>query len=481
MTGQAAPMQPADSILWRIERDAVLRSTITAVTLLDRTPDWSRLRHRTGAAADTISRLRQVVAEPIWPVGSPHWSPADEFDLDYHLRQLSLPGEPGLDAVLDFAAREAMKGFDHTRPLWEFTLVSGLSGGQAALVEKFHHAVTDGLGGMQLALQMLDASRDAADLVAAVRGRGELHPPSNGRPLRRTIAAARAAAALDADLVRAVIRAGTTPVRSTRELLDTARWAARLLAPSGAPLSPLMLGRSTRLRFAAFDTDLDRLRQAAHHAGGSLNDAFVAAVVAGLRRYHETQGASVSRLRMTLPVSIRRPGDPLEQNRFTPVRFVVPVLASGESPALAVQAISTIIRSWRASPALGLSDGLARLLNALPTEAVSRVFGSLLKNVDFVATNVPGLAVPYYLAGAKLVGQYAFAPPSGAALNVALVSHLERVCVGVNMDPAAVTDTPLMTRSLKDGFAEVLESRVARHAAAHGRPARPRAKGGGGS
>ncbi|HET9093293.1 MAG TPA: wax ester/triacylglycerol synthase domain-containing protein [Acidimicrobiales bacterium] len=480
MSGAPALMQPADSILWRIERDAVLRSTITAVTLLDRAPDWARLRRRMDEAVDMIPRLRQVVAEPAWPVGSPHWAPAEEFDLDYHLRQLSLPDEPGLGAVLDFAAREAMKGFDHTRPLWEFTLVRGLSGGQAALVEKFHHAVTDGLGGMQLALQVLDASRDAADFVAAVRG-ADLHAPADGRPLRRATAAARAAAALEADLVRTVVRAGTTPVRSTRELLDAARWAARLLAPTGAPLSPLMLRRSTRLRFAAFDTDLDRLRQAAHHAGGSLNDAFVAAVVAGLRRYHEAQGARVSRLRMTLPVSIRRPGDPLEQNRFTPVRFVVPVLASDDSPALAVQAISAIIRSWREGPALGLSDGLAHLLNALPTEAVSRVFGALLKNVDFVATNVPGLPVPYYLAGAKLVGQYAFAPPSGAALNVALVSHLDRVCVGVNMDPAAVTDTPLMARSLEEGFAEVLDGPTARRSAAHRRPGSPPQAEGAGS
>ena len=55
-----------------------------------------------------------------------------------------------------------MQSFDKDRPLWEFTLVEGVEGGRSAFICKIHHSMTDGIGGLQLALGITDISPDAA-------------------------------------------------------------------------------------------------------------------------------------------------------------------------------------------------------------------------------------------------------------------------------------------------------------------------------
>jgi len=215
-----------------------------------------------------------------------------------------------------------------------------------------------------------------------------------------------------------------------------------------------MRERTTRLGFGAFDVSVGRVHHAARQAKGTMNDAFVAAVVAGLGAYHEACGRSVTELRMTLPISVRAETDPLGGNRFVPVRFVVPVIV--HDPAAMIATISGLVHQWRDGPALALAGGLGVALNGLPTSALTAVFGSMLRNVDFVATNVPGPREPAHLAGAEILRQYAFAPPSGAAVNVALLSYAGQCCIGVNMDRGAIPDPGLMVRSLRAGFDEIL-------------------------
>src|SRR5579875_896956 len=165
--GFPAEMAPSDTILWRIERDPVLRSTITAVTLLDREPDLRRLRRRVLGAYETVPRMHQVVSDRPIALAPPRWVDAKHFDLDYHLSDLALGGSTRLPDVLDFAARQAAAGFDRSKPLWEFTVVHDVVLGPgargAALVQKFHHSVADGLGAVQIAMELLETSRAASN------------------------------------------------------------------------------------------------------------------------------------------------------------------------------------------------------------------------------------------------------------------------------------------------------------------------------
>jgi hypothetical protein len=136
------------------------------------------------------------------------------------------------------------------------------------------------------------------------------------------------------------------------------------------------------------------------------------------------------------------------------VRFTVPV--DGESPAQRVRDAAACAHDWRDERALSLTDVLAAALNRLPTPVTTRVFGSMLKNVDFVATNVAGIPVPVYLAGAKVEREYAFGPPSGSAVSFALVSHVDTCCIGVNLDTSAVRDPERLVAYLRESFDELL-------------------------
>src|SRR6202008_4873887 len=103
------------------------------------------------------------------------------------------------------------------------------------------------------------------------------------------------------------------------------RSVGKLLAPVTEPLSPVMARRGMSRRLDAFDVPLDALRSAGHAVDGSLNDAFLAAIAGGMRRYHEHHEAPVESLRVTMPINLRRDGDRSASNRFTPARFAMPV------------------------------------------------------------------------------------------------------------------------------------------------------------
>lgn len=452
----------SDTVLWNIERDPSLRTTIVAVAVLDRAPDWERLRTRILETADTVPRLRQRVVEAPFGMGPPRWVHDDRFDLDYHLRRVVVPPPGDLDAVLDLAAPMAMAAFDKDRPLWEFTLVEGLQGGRAALIEKIHHAFTDGVGGVLLAKAFVDrqrrprASRRATPAPAPdPHQAGVLDALSDlaSTNARNGMKAAAKSARILPGLTSAALR---DPVALSAAGAKAARSVGRLLRPAGAPLSPIMTDRGLARRLRAFDVSLTDALAAAHAAGGTLNDAFLAAVAGGLRRYHDIHGVPVERLRVTMPINLRATDDSLGNNRFTPVRFALPVTDDG--PADRMRQLGELARKWRAEPALPISDVIAGVFNRLPPAATTAVFGAMLKGVDLVVTNVPGLPTPVYLAGAEVLRHYAFAPPSGAACAIALMSHGDEACIGVTVDAAAVPDPDVFTDCLREGFDEVLAS-----------------------
>src|SRR4051812_14521695 len=156
-------MSDEDALMWHIEKDPVLRSTIVAVAVLDQPPDWDRLRARFDRATLLIPRLRQRVLSPPLRIGPPRWTFDPSFDLDFHLRRFRLAPPSSMRALLDVVGPIATASFDRARPLWEFTLLEGLDGEQCAMVMKVHHAITDGVGGMELLLHLVDFERGAAD------------------------------------------------------------------------------------------------------------------------------------------------------------------------------------------------------------------------------------------------------------------------------------------------------------------------------
>jgi hypothetical protein len=158
---------------------------------------------------------------------------------------------------------------------------------------------------------------------------------------------------------------------------------------------------------------------------------------------------------MTMPVNIRD-GDDAEKagNQFAPARFPVPIATP--DPVERMRAIGALVRRERSEPVLGLLEGVAGVLNRLPTSLSVSLFGGMLKGIDFVTSNVPGPRREVFSAGAKMDEVYGFGPLSGAALNVTLFSYAGTCFVAINSDPAAVPDPSLLCECFEAGFAEVL-------------------------
>lgn len=454
-------MSASDALMWAIEKDPLLRSTITFITLLDAVPDHDRFVQVMERATRLVPRLRQRVVGHPYSIAPPRWDVDPNFDLRYHLRFLRAPDRAGTSAlrqVLDLAQPVAMQGFDRARPLWEMTLVEGLPDGTAAVIGKVHHAISDGVGGMKLQMAMLSLGPDDEGAtmpeapVARTVGEGRRLIDALTHEARNQLGgmSGTAASALDTlgRLRRDPVGVGVGAIRTTGSL-------ARLLSPATKPLSPVMTSRSLSVHFDTVQVPLGDMKRAARIVSGRLNDAFVAAVAGGLRRYHLHHGeADTALLRMTMPINVRTEGTAGRAgNQFVPARFPVPIAI--DDPLERMNAIRELVAHQRNEPALGLSDPIANMLNRLPTTATTAVFGSMLKGIDFVTSNVPGAPFPVYLAGARVTGQIALGPMSGAATNITLLSYCDDLNIGVNVDPAAIRDPDVFMDCLRDSFDEI--------------------------
>ena len=450
-------MRDSDAFSWYMERDPALRSTIVAVAWLDRLPRWEALVDRIERATRAIPLFRMRLVEPPARLSTPRWTVDDGFDLDWHLRRVDAPAPRTAAWVVDLAAVAATTAFDPAHPLWEFTLVGHLERGRAALLMKLHHSLTDGIGGMELALRLFDS-----DVAASRRLSREPMPPAppaddvHGLGLVRDSLGhgwGRIVQAVGGELrsgPTAVMHAARHPLRTAADVAETARSIGRTVAPVTHTRSPVMSGRSLRRRIDLVTVGLSELKDSAAAAGGSLNDGFLASMTGGMLRYHHVHGAAADELRMTLPISIRKRSDPAAGNRITLQRLAVPLTPA--DPAERMAEIGRRCRAARDERSLPHTNAIAGALNLLPPGFI----GGMLKHVDFVASNVPGFTFPVYLAGAHVTGYTPFGPTIGASLNATLLSYDGTCFVGLTIDEAAVPDPDVLVACIGEGFDELL-------------------------
>ena len=448
-------MSESDSVLWHIERDPLLRSTITSVWFLDSVPDRRRMDAVVERIAATIPRLRQRVVDEQPGVAPPRWVQDPNFDVDYHYSWARLPGRGvGRRDVLDHAQRLAGRSFDKDRPLWELCVIEGLPGKRAAFVMKVHHAIADGLGLVQLLAQMVDIEADPTE----TRELDESSVPHAHRVVSPlwSIPGARSLSHRIASEARTGARLGRASLRTAGELLRDPRGTieqlgrttgsiARVVKPATTPLSPVMTGRSLNTHFDAVTAPFADFKAAARSMDATLNDAFVATTLDALWRYHDAMGSPCPHVRMNMPVSVRG-GESANQfdNQFVPARVVLPL--SDADPATRLSEVKSLLREVTAEPALPHVNDISGVISRLgPTAAVS-VLGAMLKGVDITTSNVPGPSFPVFMAGAKVEEFQAFGPLAGAAINITLFSYAGHVHLGINSDRAAVVDPDLLTR-----------------------------------
>lgn len=456
--GRGREMSDFETLMWRVESDPRLRSTVLGLYLLDQAPEWERLVAAHEWASRIIPRFRQRVVDPPLHLGAPAWVPDPDFDLGYHLRrvQVAQPGE--FEQVLELAEQVAMTPFDRARSPWEAVLVDGLADGRAAYFLKVHHSVTDGQGGIQMLGLLHSRSREPSP----DKPMPEPPEPQRATPVsvlgdqlvRRARSAPGDAAGILGRAAGLASRLVTRPDDAIAEASRFGRSLGRVLTPPPAEPSPLLRGRSLSWRFGTLEVGLDELKRAAKAAGGSLNDAFVAALLGGFRLYHEANGAEIAELPMAMPISLRRGDHPMGGNRFAGARFAAP--AGEPDPARRIRRVHDFVLTAREEPAIDALGMLAPALNLVPTPLVTRWYLAQTTDLDLQASNVAGIPYDVYMAGAKIERIYPFGPLPGCAVMAALVSHSGTCCIGFNMDPAAVTDAALFMRCQRKGLDEVL-------------------------
>lgn len=455
MADHSRRMSDTESLMWRLEKDPYLSSTFANITILDRAPNMDLLMERMERAAILIPRLRQRVQPAPGNFGNPTWVDDPSFDIKYHVRRFSL-AEPGdLRQLLDLVTLIAADPFDRSRPLWQFFIVDGLENGQSAMVQKLHHTVTDGQGGVELSLMYLDLERDVAPL-----------PPLDPEIVNaaRTPVAPDATEALRGAMTDS-LRLPLSILRQVRDVLSdpshlgelgastsaTVKGLVTQLSETDSARSPLWTQRSLRRRLETSRVSYHDMRGAAKALGGTLNTAFVTAAAHAAGQYHRQMGAPVESLRASMAISTRTESS--GANAFTLARMLVPTADMPITERFA--AINEILQTTRESSSSTSLDAIAAVSSLMPTSVVTRLARSQAETVDFATSNVRGAGVPLYMAGAKLLANYPVGPLGGVAFNMTLMSYMGSLDVGINIDEVAVESPELLRDSLNNAFAEL--------------------------
>lgn len=453
----SAEMTPFEVLMWRAEADPSLRSTVLVLELLDTVPDADRYLAAHEWATRMVPRLRERITVPLFGAGTPYWSVDPDFDLHYHVRRVRLPDPGGTAELFALAEQVAMTPLDPLRPQWEATLVEGLPDGRAAHLFKTTHVLSDGMG--------------LAQLLSGLHSRRREHDPGKAQPAPPAVPAARAGSGLwrqvRGDVAVLLDAAGGAlgslpalrdPVGALRRATAYVGSARRVIAPPAAAPLATLAERSTSWRLRALDVDFAALRAGGRAAGGSVNDAYLAGLLGGFRRYAAARGEALAPDRtmpVTVPVSTRRDADPAGGNRFAPGRMNAPV--GLVDPAERIRAVSEVMRGVRDEPALEVLDVVTPLISRIPGSLLAALGGGdATGGNDLQASNIPGLREEVYLAGARVDRVYPYAPLPGCAAMIAMFTHGDRCCLAMNLDGVAIADLEGFQECLVEGFAEVL-------------------------
>ncbi|MGI9615413.1 MAG: wax ester/triacylglycerol synthase domain-containing protein, partial [Acidimicrobiales bacterium] len=449
-------MSDAEALMWNVEKDPWLNPNGAMITILDKPIDVEQLRHRLAFAVAKIPRLRERVVAGFGRLSPPRWATDPEFDLDYHVRHISLPSPGSVRQLYDLATRLYEDPFDRTRPLWSFTVIDGLDHGQGALFTKLHHSIADGIGAIRLSERYMEAERKAdlppavdieqviADALAAEATEGERAPErSTAKTAAQSIGHLwRRQAGIAQRTIGELAIWSADPSRAQdalEDLVDNAGAALKQLNPSedGMPGgSPLWTNRSRRRHFESLRLPLDSVKAAGKAMDASVNDVFVAGAVDGAVAYHDRRGSTVDALNISFVVSTRS-DSAVGGNSFSPMPVQVP--GDVMSPEERLHEIRDRMAAKRDGVSgAGAMSGLAGVANMLPTSMVTQLARSQAAKMDFATSNLRAAPFTTYMSGAKVLDTITMGPVAGTAFNVTTISYDGNLHVGFLIDPTAV-------------------------------------------
>jgi diacylglycerol O-acyltransferase len=456
----ARNLTDTEALLWNLEQNPNFASTMGAIAILDGSPDPDRLRHTVANALTQIPALRDRVYEPATPIGMPQWGLDTHFDLDSHLRFIRTANPTSRRALFDLASQIVNEPFDRTRPLWSWTIVTGLGRGKAAVISKFHHSIADGQGALKLAAHLLEFAPDqpapkpltAADAIAAITAENDLG--TDGQP--GLITGLRAGA----ERLRGALAQAANTLQDPGRMASASQDAAsavkvlRSQMTDGAG-SDMWEARSRNRRARFLSVPLESMKAVATSRGCSLNDVFVAACARGVVNYHEAKGVELAAVSATVVISTRGSDDSDAQNAIVPVAVNLPGAGASSDDLLATVGDAVRERREQLSGSTEMFGPLTGLFGLVPVPLLSAIALEQLSKVDISTSNLPGPPVPIWVASQRVTQLYPLGPVAGTACNLTMLSYDGTAHLGLHVDPAAIKDPDLFASSVANGFVDL--------------------------
>jgi diacylglycerol O-acyltransferase len=414
-----------------------------------------------------VPRFRQKLVVPPLEAGRPLWADDVNFNLSYHIRHTALP-EPGGEAQLKrLCGRVFSQQLDRSKPLWELWLVQGLERDRFALLTKTHHAMVDGISGVDIGTVLFDLEPVPAPAPVEERWVPQ-KSPSTAELVGRGIGdAIGMPIALAGRAVEAVRHPEATARKAVEGLEALTEVFGQFADP--APDVPLNHEIGPHRRYIWARSELATFKRIKDSLGGTVNDVVLAVVTGSIREWLHSRGVRTEglELRALVPVSIRAEDEHGNLgNRLTAMRGPLPVYI--EDPVRRLQVISEEMAGLKESKqALG-AEMISRFNDFAPPTLLAQAgrlnFSTRLFNL--LVTNVPGPQIPLYVLGRELEEVFPVAfLPQNHRLAVAIMSYHGKIGFGLLADYDSMEDIELLGAGINNALAE-LEAAASESAAA---------------
>jgi diacylglycerol O-acyltransferase / wax synthase len=400
-------------------------------------PKYVDLVEHVRGRLNQVPRFRQRLVVPPLEAGRPLWADDVNFNLTYHIR--------------------------HTGLLWELWLVQGLERDRFALLTKTHHAMVDGISGVDIGTVLFDLE-PVPEPAASDDGWVPEPEPSTIDLVARGAADA---AAAPVKLVERAVEAVRHPESAARRIGEALEGVGEIVGAFADPAPDVPLNKpiGPHRRFTWARSELATFKRIKDTLGGTVNDVVLAVVTGALREWLHSRGVRTEGLEMRalVPVSIRSQDERGELgNRIAAMRGPLPVYV--EDPVRRLRVVSEQMEGLkRSKQALG-AEVISRFNDFAPPTLLAQAsrinFSTRLFNL--IVTNVPGPQIPLYVLGRELeeVFPVAFLPPNHA-MAVAIMSYNGRVGFGLLADYDEMEDVEAIAEGLNRSLAELEQAAAA--------------------
>jgi len=408
-----------------------------------------------------VPRYRQKLTTPPLETGRPLWVDDPDFNIEYHVRHTALPSPGTEEQLFLLAARIDSQQLDRDKPLWESWLVEGVEGDRFALVFKTHHALVDGVSGVDLATVLLDLGRSAE------------RPPENLEPWRPrpqpspadlVAAGVRGVVGAAGDLATRAVSAATRPGATLGMLRDAAEGVGEIVwaGLNPAPETPLNVEIGPHRRFAVVRHQLADYKTVKDAFGGTVNDVVLTVVSGALAEWLQSRGLRTEgvEMRALVPVSVRTEAHRgTLGNQLTAMRAPLPVYI--EDPVARLGFVRRAMDGLKESKQAVGAATLAAVNNLAPPTILAQAsrlnFSTRLFNL--LVTNIPGPQFPLYVLGRQLEDLFPLAfLPKNHALAVAIMSYNGGIDYGLLGDYDALPDIDVIADGIDAALRELLEA-----------------------